>query len=144
MANFLLKKSDENEQAAVLLEGKTWFAPSVHCSYYSCIQALIYLLMEKRDKKINSAELKSEFDEWKRSPFNRKGGSHVFYIQTVKYLLKKNGKEDKVKDYNKIFSLQGYREKSDYMPEDITPTECTEAKKIRDNFVRDIKNVFGI
>lgn len=44
---FLRAKSEFNQSSADLLYGHTYYAPSVHCAYYSCFQLLKYLIKEK-------------------------------------------------------------------------------------------------
>ena len=43
----LKDKSDINIDAAEILFNKSLFAPSVHCSYYSCFQLLVYTYIRK-------------------------------------------------------------------------------------------------
>ena len=40
----LKNKSEINSDAAKLLHDKNYYAPSIHCSYYSCLQLMIYSL----------------------------------------------------------------------------------------------------
>ncbi|MDY0280344.1 MAG: hypothetical protein RBR35_07270 [Salinivirgaceae bacterium] len=44
--SYLRQKSEFNLDAAKLLQSNSLFAPSVHCSYYSCLQLLKATIIE--------------------------------------------------------------------------------------------------
>lgn len=71
----LLDKSQSNIEAAQLLHDEGFYAPSVHCSYYSCIQLMRHVIFNK----FNEDEM--EFDG---RPEVQAHGSHNFLISYLR------------------------------------------------------------
>ena len=46
----LKKKSDSNMMSAQYLIDRGNFAPSIHCSYYSCVQLMLHILRSEYNK----------------------------------------------------------------------------------------------
>lgn len=44
--SLMLEKSKQNYEAFVLLKGRGYGIPSVHCAYYSCFQMLMYFFKD--------------------------------------------------------------------------------------------------
>lgn len=132
----LLKKSEENRQAALKLWSvDSWYAPSIHCAYYSCVQLMIHILMVVGKKDHNVLETEISLSG---------GGSHVYYIKQVQELLVKNGRADKVKIFSEIKSLKSYREKSDYKPIAITYDDSEKATSLSDKIYHMLKTEFKV
>ncbi len=100
-------KSDFNIKSAELLLKNQYFAPSVHCSYYGCIQYMLYILFDKQKKSEN------EFEEERR---RRGTGTHAYAISLIKdQLFKERYSSDAYKTFQKLIpELKEIREKSDY------------------------------
>lgn len=132
----LLKKSEENFSAAVLLIHKGFYAPSVHCSYYACFQKVKSLIAVAYN--CNYDELRMEYDQIIRKKGNLKRiGSHEFFIDyKLQNLIKRNESDHRL--LNKINDLKYFREKSDY--DDIEINE-EEAKRANENSALIIKQL---
>ncbi len=71
----LLDKSLSNIEAAEFLHQEEFYAPSVHCSYYSCIQLMRHLIFNKYGIE------ETEFDV---RPEVQANGSHNFLISYLR------------------------------------------------------------
>lgn len=132
----LLKKSEENRKAALKLWSvEKWFAPSVHCAYYSCVQLMIHIIMTVGGKKYETME--SEIGSFR-------GGSHGYYIQQVQSLLVNSGKANKIKDFSQIKTLKTYRETSDYKPVEVTYDDSDKANSLAEKISKLLKAEFAI
>lgn len=108
----LKSKSEINLSAAeVLLDKHTYYASSVHCSYYGCFQFIrsklnqIGITYEKIDQDI----------AYSRQPGVTTLHSHLYPIKLIlDEIEKKSDKFYKRTLKNKIFDLKEYREISDY------------------------------
>lgn len=132
----LLKKAEENRQASLKLWSvNNWYAPSIHCAYYACVQLMIHILMVvgKKEHSVLESEISVSG-----------GGSHVYYIRQVQNLLVNKGKVDKVKMFSEIKSLKAYREKSDYKPIAITFDDSEKAITLSDKIYFMLKTEFKV
>ena len=100
-------KSSFNIKSADLLLRNSYFAPSIHCSYYSCIQYMLYILFDKQ--KIDRGEFASE----RRV---RKGGTHGYAIYLIELQLLKKDRQSYKTFQQLITELKFLREQSDYEP----------------------------
>ena len=116
----LKEKSEFNFEAAQVLIKNYLYAPSVHCSYYSCFQLMKFTM--KSFFGISYDELN------KNVSVNPKGGTHSyvthFFNTEVK---KKNGYSDYSDFSRKIKDLKEFRESSDYDDIQITTDESSKA-----------------
>lgn len=126
----LLKKSEENQQAALYLFSKQgWYASSVHCAYYSCIQLMIHALLTVGGKSEKEIEDKTQ-----------SGGSHIYYITETRRLIEQKN-YSAVKRFNTIKDLASYRIKSDYKNVEITYDISNHATFISQTVVSTIKGI---
>ncbi|TDQ06243.1 hypothetical protein [Pedobacter metabolipauper] len=101
----LSQKSEMNYASAGHLQKLTYYCSVVHCSYYSSVQLMKHILLNKIGK--TEAEIKSESS-------STSGGSHVYMInETFNYLKLKNNK-DLALFYNNINNLKKLRVEADY------------------------------
>jgi uncharacterized protein (UPF0332 family) len=98
-------KSHFNWQAADLCLRNNLYAPSVHCSYYSCIQYMLYILYDK---------LKLTEQTFLEQKSLLKIGSHACAIKLIGIDLIKRKREDYVTFQKLVPELKELREKSDY------------------------------
>ncbi len=111
----LKNKSEINIEAAKLLHDSDYYAPSVHCSYYSCLQLMKYSL--NSHFKFTEDEIGSKINEYTR---NNKDGSHNFFISFLFKEIKNNySKRESIDFNNKINTLKKIRTKADYGKDDI-------------------------
>lgn len=102
----LRQKSDFNLDAAKVLLEKNLFAPSVHCSYYSCFQLLKYTIHdffgEDYEKQANNIS-------------TTKQKTHQYVINYIINKLKTFASIKESRDFKrKINDLKQFRIESDY------------------------------
>lgn len=101
----LSQKSEMNYASAGHLQKLTYYCSVVHCAYYSSVQLMKDILLNKVGK--TEAEIKS-------GSSSTIGGSHNYIInETFNYLKLKNNKEVTV-FYSGINSLKKLRVEADY------------------------------
>lgn len=135
--SFLLDKSSQNERSALMLwDIHRFYAPSVHCAYYSCIQLMIHVLLTNGGYTAITmdAEIKS-----------KKYGntSHTFYIKKVTELIAGINRS-KCNTFNKIWSLKDFRNKSDYQDIEITNDDANKATSLSVEINALLRNIFNI
>jgi hypothetical protein len=113
-------KSESNFNATNKLNLEDFFAPSVHCSYYSCIQLMLHILsshFNKTDKEIND-------ESYEGSKLEH--GMHNWLINKI------TGEFGSFIDANlfgtEITDLQTLRVKSDYKNKHINETQARDAR----------------
>ncbi|MCF8308930.1 MAG: hypothetical protein K9I68_07980 [Bacteroidales bacterium] len=100
------QKSELNYHAANLLIDETYFAASVHCSYYSCFQLFKYTV--KQILGINYDELDLKIGLSKQN-------SHQYIIQSVTDKIRDDYGSRQSRDMNnEIMDLKQFRTQSDY------------------------------
>ena len=116
----LKEKSEFNIDAAQLLIDNYLYAPSVHCSYYSCFQLMKFTM--NNFFGISYDELRQ------RISVSTSGGtySYVTYFFN-KEVRRKNGISDYSDFSRKIKDLKEFRESSDYDDIEITIDKSTKA-----------------
>lgn len=102
----LRQKSDFNLDAAKVLLEQNLFAPSVHCSYYSCFQLLKYTIHdffgEDYEKQANNIS-------------TTKQKTHQYVINYITNKLKTLASSQESRDFKrKINDLKQFRIESDY------------------------------
>ena len=81
----LLKKSAYNFQSADKLIKCSLFAPSIHCSYYSCFQHVVVKTIFHSNR--THADLEAEL-------IRMKGKTHTFYLSKLLHYYEKKGLVD--------------------------------------------------
>jgi hypothetical protein len=117
--SYLLNKSGFNLDSAEILIKETYFAPSVHCSYYSCVQKMLYIIYSQLGQTEQS--LKNESD---RSEL----GSHEFMISTITKAIRSKSGNMRVFN-NEINQLKKLRRDSDYREIQISFDQGSQALK---------------
>ncbi|MFA7379744.1 MAG: hypothetical protein WC150_04735 [Bacteroidia bacterium] len=127
MSNLLTKSSENYKVAHALISSGQNLAPSVHCSYYACLQTVIHILSTSQ----SSLTL-----------INNGAASHESLINE---LTKKLGTDFlAVKEFNKIRDLKKYRKESDYTNQIISLPTATKAQEISLELKMFFKNKFGV
>jgi hypothetical protein len=129
--SYLKAKSEFNKSAAELLYDNNLYAPSVHCSYYSCLQLIKFLVkdfmnIDYQDQKKESDHLKQNSHEY----VIRKLLNEVHGLSRIDYLdLRRN-----------IYDLKSFREISDYENQivdiDLSKKSIDKANDIRSYLIR--------
>lgn len=118
----LKEKSEFNFASAQLLIDNYLYAPSVHCSYYSCFQLMKFTMNNFFDigyDKLNT-----------RISVSTLGGTHSYVIHFFNNAVKeKNGYFDYRDFSRKLKDLKEFRESSDYDDVEITIDKSQKAKE---------------
>ncbi len=120
---FLLQKSKENINSAVLLIENKHHSSSVHCSYFSCIQLMLHVLRSD----FNKTE-----EEIAQESFDGSRNLHGFHNWIQNTFFTEVGKREKdgriVLDFSsKLGNLKGIRIRSDYGINQIGEKEASKA-----------------
>lgn len=114
---YLKEKSGFNIDSAQELIDKSYYAPSVHCSYYGSFQYMKFSL--------------KDFNGWtyayiEQECLNYRGGTHNFIIDKILLALKNkiNNSKDYVDIKRKIKDLKLFRTNSDYLNVQILHNEA--------------------
>lgn len=106
--SFLKDKAEFNKSSAELLYNNCYYAPSIHCAYYSCFQLLKYLIKER----LNIDYAQQEFEIGSDNRINSHSYIHKKILDAV--CIREIDK-DKFRDIRtKLKDLQQLRIISDY------------------------------
>lgn len=114
--SYLLAKSNDSIESAVILHDSKKYASSVHCSYYSCLQFMYHLihtvLGENDETLLNKCKTRAE-------------GSHELVFGEIKLYMYANSKNDsEAQVFGKRFAtLKRNRVAADYLQEEILPVK---------------------
>jgi len=129
----LLKKSQDNHKSALQLFGNyKYYAPSIHCAYYSCVQLMIHILLTAGKKTEKQIDVETQ-----------KESSHNYYIREVSELITKL-QPGKLVEFNKIKELKKFRRSSDYKDIEITFDDANKATTYSEQINSTLKKVFNI
>lgn len=103
-------KSILNKESAELLLKDNKYAPSVHCSYYSCIQFMLFLIYGKL--KVTNTDFEIRRKEVQKGTHQYAISLILDHLNTLKY--EKDGKDNLKFFKTKISELKLLRELSDY------------------------------
>lgn len=133
--SYLKNKSEFNIEAAKKLIENNLYAPSVHCSYYSCFQMLKFkmkdffgITYEQLGSNISSSSIR---------------GTHEYIISFYKESIREYSDRQRALTFSRnIKELKLFREKSDYEDIEITKTESDKAFKKAEVVLNFIKTYF--
>jgi hypothetical protein len=132
----LKNKSDESYIAAKLLIDNKHFSSSVHCSYYSCIQLMKYILID--------LEGKTEDDLLAEQQLNKEH-SHEYLINYFIKLLQQNGVYKTYRNsIGELPKLKVLRVKADYKAINIIEEEAIQAHSLSKKITTDLRHINGI
>lgn len=130
--SFIKEKSGFNVDSAKELIKLSYFAPSVHCSYYGSFQYMKYALRKCKNTTYEQIELNS---------LNYRSGSHSYVIDNILIELR-----DKIKDkrdfvyINRIIKdLKTFRTNSDYFNVQILLDDAEKSLKFSEEIINTIK-----
>jgi len=129
-------KSASNFTATNKLNIDAFFASSVHCSYYSCIQFMFHILsvhFNKTDRQIND----ESYNGGKQA-----GGLHNWLFNTISNEIAGSVDANSFDTY--ITDLQDLRVKSDYKNQVIIEAQANEARNIASKTLVILKRNFKI
>ncbi len=118
----LREKSEFNIDAAEVLITKNLYAPSVHCSYYSCLQ---------RIKSIFPVYFGITYDQIEIDVRTGKANEHSYLIRYISEQIRKNIGSNEYVDFKRnIGDLKEFRIHSDYKDIEVTSDQSTKAYKL--------------
>ncbi|MFA6334556.1 MAG: HEPN domain-containing protein [Bacteroidales bacterium] len=125
------QKSDFNITAAEILMRESYYAPSVHCSYYSCFQLLKYTI-----KYFFGIDYETLSNNISMSEQN----THGYVINFItRELIGYAGDEESRKFKRQIKDLKQFREESDYENIEVRMEQSqkayNKAKEIREYII---------
>lgn len=128
--SILKNKSDENRLAAHILLDNNHFSPSVHCSYYSCIQLMKYILLKDG---LTESEL---YEKQKISEQNL----HEFLINHFfKELRSGNAFSQYRNTIGRLPELKQLRVDADYKAIEISDEDARKAIQLSNRITSDLK-----
>ena len=110
---------------------KSIYAPSIHCSYFGCLQFLKYCLHKFRDESYNEIEIQCR---------NYLGGTHGYIIDSCLSEYRKKvdfGRHKELK--RELKDLREFRVSSDYFNVPIGDDEGERSLKYSKNIIREIE-----
>lgn len=118
----LREKSKFNLDAAEVLITKNLYAPSVHCSYYSCFQRIKSIFPEYFGLTYNQIDINVRIG---------KANEHAYLIRYISEQIHENiGLKEYAEFKRKIGDLKEFRVSSDYKEIEITPDHSSKALNI--------------
>jgi len=127
-------KSNINFTAADTLQKQhNLYDPSIHCSYYACVQEMLHIIFTKLGKT------QEEFD---KERYDNGKGTHVW---ASKLITSELGRKDwqEYKYFQKHFpELKKLREKADYSERKGGRDDSAEAYRLSTTLVNQIKQLF--
>ncbi len=136
----LKNKAEINFEAAKLLQEHYFFAPSVHCSYYSVLQLMKHSVKEKIG--ISYEEQKIEIQHLKQKRASAKG-THEYLIERIGNQIWKIEPKSFNEFDRKIKQLKRFRNCSDYDDKEITYDVSHKALGYADSLKKQIKKIFN-
>lgn len=137
----LKNKSVINLDSAKLLKENSYYAPSVHCSYYSVLQLMKYAVCETigisyedQDKEINL--LKQQKAAAK--------GTHEYLISKIEDVIREVDKPNFTAFTRKVKDLKTFRNKSDYDDVSITFDQSRTAFDLATELRDQLKKTFNV
>lgn len=128
--SILKEKSNFNLTAAELLQNNSLYAPSVHCSYFSCLQLIKFAIIENLD--VTNDELTKETRERK--------DSHKYLINKIGNEIRNYSREEHTIFNRNINDLKKFRVESDYGEIEVTTSQSSKAlenaKEIREQLIK--------
>jgi hypothetical protein len=130
--SYLEQKSNFNIDSAQELIDKTYYAPSIHCSYYGSFQFMKFSLKNYRNLTYDFIELECK---------NYARGTHGYVLDNIKQDLRK--KLLNTKDYTevkrKIDELKAFRISSDYFNTQILLDQADKSLSYSKDIIQIIK-----
>lgn len=130
--SYLEQKSNFNIDSAKELISLSYYAPSVHCSYYGCFQFMKYSL-----KNYNG----TSYQEIEQNCLSYPRGTHGYIIDNILTILK-NKIRDTTEYANikrKIKDLKAFRVKSDYLNLQILNDDASKSLDFSESIIKTIK-----
>lgn len=130
----LKEKSEFNIHAAELLINNSYYAPSVHCSYYSCFQLLKYTIKTFFGVEYEAIATNSSITGQ---------GTHQYIINYIaNELIPLTDIKESRRFKRNFIDLKQYRQESDYENVEVDITKGEKALKLAQEIRNYIKSNF--
>lgn len=127
----MLRRSEDNEKAALLLLGKRNYDGSVVAFYYSVLQRMMYALNEAERRPLPYES---------QNPLNEE--LHHKILTEITNRIDNRRDEDGFKaQFEELFDL---RKKADYQAESITQDECAKCRMLYEGLKEKLNRLFPI
>ena len=137
----LRNKSEINIQSAQLLMDNTYYAPSIHCSYYSVLQLMKFTVNHSLNTSYENQE--KEINQLKQDRVSAKG-THEYLIFKIGEKIREIKKQEYSDFTRKIKDLKNWRIKGDYDTIAITFDQSRKAFGLADELRKQLKNTFKV
>jgi len=131
----LKQKSAFNAEASKLLIKNSYYAPSVHCSYYSVFQLMKVAMKEFNGVDYNTIDI---------NVASSKSSEHKYIHTEILKLIKNNDYSEYSKMSRYIKDLYQFRITSDYKNEEVSFEKATKANKYSQELIFYIKENFHV
>lgn len=134
----LREKSNSNIAAAKVLLDINLYAPSVHCSYYSCFQLCKYII---------SHSFNIDYKTQEQTIVNSKPhqGTHQYVINFISNKLNSSTQEYYWKKFKRdIKDLKNYRIESDYLDIEVHYDKSNKAYRLSQEIRDSLKKTFKV
>jgi hypothetical protein len=133
--SYLKEKSRFNMDAAQYLQKQSLYAPSVHCSYYGCLQFLKHIVNTK-------AGISYDAQEDERNRLGQK--TNVYLINKVKMMISVIDPKESRTFNNEINQLKDLRVDSDYHNVQIDSAKANNAYTKACNILLQLKTTLKV
>lgn len=127
-------KSNFNTTGAQFLQNQhNLYDPSIHCSYYACIQEFLHIIFTK---------LKIPQQQFNSDRRNNKDGTHGWASKLIELEIARKDRQD-FKWFQKAFpELKLLRENADYSEIKASIDQSREAQKLSLSIINTLKKLF--
>lgn len=127
----MLKRSEDNEKAALLLLGKRYYDGSVVAFYYSVLQRMMYALNEAERRPLPYES---------QNPLNEEL-HHKILTEITNRIDNRRDEEGFKAQFEELFDL---RKKADYQTECITLDDCAKCRTLYEGLKEKLNRLFPI
>jgi len=140
VSNFLQTKSANNVKASQMLLKQDLNSPSVHCSYYACVQYMLHILHTKQGMTKESID-----KEQRELSMELSGGFHAWLINKFWALLLGFERGETARLFaSYIGELKGLRVKADYENIEISAKKAKQAYETSEKIIKILKEKLDI
>lgn len=125
------EKSEEYLVAAQTLINCRSYNPSVHCSYYSRLLQMKYILAHHQ--RSISYDIQNQ---------KREGDSHLYILEQINNRIGDSRKGTKICQYFRY--LKDLRVEADYREKLFTDIECLDVKEVSEGLKKKLNDQFGV
>jgi hypothetical protein len=130
-------KSNYSSEAANKLIDVGLFNPSVHSSYYSCVQYVYHIMYVFFNEDVASIETGSD-------GVSQNSGTHQWLKKYIYDSIKAKSKPDAIYFRNKMGDLSGFRVQADYKYNLVDKGQANQCKEMADKMIVFLKEHYDL